>query len=62
MVSGDDPADGWFGESIAATYDAGRGGEYDDAEIARTVDVLVDLAADGAALELAIGSTSPSAT
>lgn len=51
----DDPADGWFGESIAARYDQGRGREYDPAEIERTVDVLADLA-DGSALELAIGT------
>jgi SAM-dependent methyltransferase len=54
--SGDDPDDGWFGESVAASYDAGRGVEYDRAEIARTVDVLADLAAQGAALELAVGT------
>lgn len=52
----DDPADGWFGESVAASYDAGRGVEYDDAEIGRTVAVLADLAGDGPALELAVGT------
>jgi len=53
---GDDPADGFFGEQIAASYDDGRGVEYDDAEIARTVDVLAALAGDGPALELAVGT------
>ena len=54
--SDDDAADGWFGESVAARYDAGRGVEYDEAEIERTVDVLAELAGDGAALEMAIGT------
>lgn len=52
----DDPADGWFPESVAEWYDVGRGGANDPAEIARTVDLLADLAGDGAALELAIGT------
>jgi SAM-dependent methyltransferase len=52
----DDPADGFFGERVAARYDAGRGIEYDPAEIARTVDVLAALADGGPALELAIGT------
>jgi hypothetical protein len=57
-VSGtlDDPADGWFGESVADTYDAGVGIEFDSDEIERTVGVLAELAGDGAALELAIGT------
>lgn len=52
----DDPADGWFPESVAERYDVGLGGANDPAEIARTVDLLADLAGDGAALELAIGT------
>ena len=52
----DDPADGWFGESVAAGYDDGRGDEYDPAEVERTVDVLAELAGDGPALELAVGT------
>lgn len=52
----DDPADGWFPESVAEWYDVGRDGANDPAEIARTVDLLADLAGDGAALELAIGT------
>lgn len=51
----DDP-DGWFGERVAAGYDDGRGTEFDPAEIARTVDVLAELAGGGPALELAIGT------
>jgi SAM-dependent methyltransferase len=47
----DDPADGWFPESVAATYDG-----PDDAEAATTaVDVLADLA-DGPVLEFAVGT------
>jgi len=52
----DDAADGWFGESVAAGYDAGTSREYDAAEIARTVDFLAALANDGDALEFAIGT------
>lgn len=56
LSSGDDPADGWFGESVAACYDAGPGGEFDEAAIERTVDLLAELAGDGAVLELAVGT------
>ncbi len=48
----DDPSDGWFGESVAAGYD----GTDDLHEIARTADLLADLAGAGPALELAIGT------
>ncbi|MCA5892568.1 class I SAM-dependent methyltransferase [Isoptericola sp. NEAU-Y5] len=51
----DDPADGWFPESVAARYDVG-GPSNDPAAITRTVDVLAELAGDGAALELAVGT------
>lgn len=50
-MSEDDPADGWFPESVAATYD-GPG----DPEAATTVvDVLAELA-DGPVLEFAVGT------
>lgn len=52
----DDPADGWFGEHVAAGYDAAAGREFAPDEIARTVDLLAGLAGDGPALELAIGT------
>lgn len=45
-----------FGEEVAATYDESAGAEFDPAVIARTVDVLAELAGDGAALELAVGT------
>jgi SAM-dependent methyltransferase len=52
----DDPADGWFPESVAAGYDDDRDKEFDPDVIARTVDALAALAGDGPALELAIGT------
>lgn len=50
-MSEDDPADGWFPESVAAEYD----GPDDAAEAAAVVDVLADLA-DGPVLEFAVGT------
>ena len=55
-MTADDPADEWFGERVAARYDDGHGIEYDPDEIARTVDLLAELAGDGPALEFAIGT------
>lgn len=52
----DDPADGWFPESVAANYDGGGSEEDDPAVIDRTVEVLADLAGDGPALEFAVGT------
>ncbi len=52
---GDEAADGWFPESVAADYDAP--GPANAAEVVRAaVDVLEDLAAGGPALELAVGT------
>ncbi|MBU2670469.1 class I SAM-dependent methyltransferase [Actinoplanes bogorensis] len=54
----DDP-DGHFGESVAQTYDGvgAPGSEFDPAVIARTADVLAELAGKaGNALEFAIGT------
>ena len=51
----DDPADGWFGESVAAGYD-GPGSAEEQTAIAATVDVLAELAAGGPVLELAVGT------
>ncbi len=45
-----------FGEDVAARYDATSGSMFDDEVVGRTVDVLADLAGDGAALEFAIGT------
>jgi SAM-dependent methyltransferase len=45
----------WFAKG-AAIYDDSEGFTFEPGTIARTVDVLVDLAGGGAALELAIGT------
>jgi SAM-dependent methyltransferase len=46
----------YFGESVAARYDASAGEEFEPAVIAATVDFLAPLAGDGAALEFGIGT------
>ncbi|HEY6693919.1 MAG TPA: class I SAM-dependent methyltransferase [Solirubrobacteraceae bacterium] len=48
--------EGYFGESVAARYDDLSWSMYDPALIESTVDLLAELAGDGAALELAIGT------
>ncbi len=45
-----------FGEDVAARYDDPADRMFDPAAIAAVVDVLADLAGDGAALELGIGT------
>jgi SAM-dependent methyltransferase len=45
-----------FGEPVAAESDSSFGEEFDPAVIAMTVDLLAELAGDGPALELGIGS------
>ncbi|WP_181770429.1 class I SAM-dependent DNA methyltransferase [Amycolatopsis pittospori] len=52
--AGDDPADGWFPESVAASYDAPGGVNSPDV-VTTAVDVLEDLA-DGPVLEFAVGT------
>lgn len=49
-------ADGFFGADIAATYDQAVSGEFDPGVIERTVDFLSELAGEGRALELGIGT------
>jgi hypothetical protein len=49
-------APNYFGEEVARRYDDSTGPYFDPVVIARTVDVLEELAAGGAALELAIGT------
>ena len=51
----DDPADGWFPQSVAAGYDA-PGGANAPEVVAPVVDVLEDLAGGGPVLELAVGT------
>jgi SAM-dependent methyltransferase len=54
MRRGDDPADGWFPESVAAGYDD-PGGANAPEVIMPVVEVLEDLA-DGPVLEFAVGT------
>jgi SAM-dependent methyltransferase len=49
-------AENYFGEEVAARYDAGLEERGEPGVIAATVDFLADLAADGGALELGIGT------
>jgi SAM-dependent methyltransferase len=46
----------YFGEDVAARYDDPDDHMFDPAAIAQVVDVLAELAGDGAALELGIGT------
>lgn len=48
--------DGYFGESIAAAYDESAAHLFDPAVVDPAVDFLVQLARDGRALELGIGT------
>ncbi len=45
-----------FGPEVAARYDESSGDRFDPTVVGRTVDVLVDLAGDGRALEFAVGT------
>jgi SAM-dependent methyltransferase len=48
--------DGYFGERVAARYDESSAEMFDPAVLEPVVDVLVELAGDGGALELGIGT------
>ncbi|QOV33936.1 methyltransferase domain-containing protein [Streptomyces ferrugineus] len=48
--------DGYFGENIAAGYDDEESDVFRPDVVGRTVDLLAELAGDGAALELGIGT------
>src|SRR5918999_4200244 len=48
--------DGVFGEEAAARYDAWHAAKFDQAVVDAMVDFLAELAKDGRALELAIGT------
>jgi trans-aconitate methyltransferase len=48
--------EGYFGERVAAGYDQHSGGMFDPEVVTPAVDMLADLAGDGAALEFAIGT------
>ncbi len=51
-----DDEDGYFGASVAATYDESSADMFSPGVVDAAVDVLADLAADGRALELGIGT------
>jgi SAM-dependent methyltransferase len=51
-----DDVDGYFGEAVAATYDPSEPDPADVAAVGRMVDVLAELAGDGHALELGVGT------
>jgi SAM-dependent methyltransferase len=46
----------WFGEAIAASYDESSAEMFEPAVVEPVVDFLADLAGDGAALELGVGT------
>ena len=50
------PDDGFFGERVAARYDAGSQSMFDPAVVAPAADRLAELARGGAALEFAVGT------
>jgi SAM-dependent methyltransferase len=51
-----DAGDGYFDERVAARYDEDEARMFEPAEIVPVVDLLVELAGDGRALELGIGT------
>ncbi len=55
LGAGDDLADGWFPESVAAGYDS-PGGANSAEVVTPAVDVIADLAGDGPVLEFAVGT------
>ena len=55
FAPGDDRADGWFPESVAAEYDAPGGADAAES-VTPVVQVLADLAGDGPVLEFAVGT------
>jgi SAM-dependent methyltransferase len=46
----------WFDEQVAATYDEDSADRFDPATLGPTVDLLAELAGNGRALELAVGT------
>ena len=49
-------ADGYFGETVAETYDDDSAEEFDPAFVESVIDFLAELAGSGSALEFAIGT------
>ncbi len=50
------PAHDWFDEEVAATYDADEAAMFDPSALEPAVSLLAELAGDGPAIELAIGT------
>jgi ubiquinone/menaquinone biosynthesis C-methylase UbiE len=50
------PEEGYFGERVAARYDDASSSMFDPAVIGPAVNMLAELAGDGAALEFAVGT------
>jgi trans-aconitate methyltransferase len=48
--------EGYFGERVAAVYDAHSAGMFDPAGVGPAVELVAELAGDGTALEFAIGT------
>src|ERR671911_2170883 len=48
--------EGYFGERVAEVYDANSASMFDPAVVAPAVEMLAELAGDGAALEFAVGT------
>ena len=46
----------YFGEEVAARYDESSGSMFDPSVLGPTVDLMAELAGDGAALEFAVGT------
>ncbi|MEU0842007.1 class I SAM-dependent methyltransferase [Streptomyces sp. NPDC005962] len=53
---GDDERDGYFGERVAATYDASAAEMFEPGAVDPAVELLAGLAGDGRALELGVGT------
>jgi SAM-dependent methyltransferase len=51
-----DDEDGCFGERVAAAYDESAAGMFEPGEVGPAVDLLAELAGDGRALELGVGT------
>ncbi|MFE6777603.1 class I SAM-dependent DNA methyltransferase [Streptomyces sp. NPDC057702] len=49
-------ADGYFGEDVAASYDASSAERFEPTVVDPTVDLLAELAGEGRALELGVGT------
>ena len=56
LLGGELGADGFFDEDVAARYDESSAAMFDPAAVEPVVDLLAELAGDGRALELGIGT------